>query len=58
MGCSLSGRVHNLMHMGKINLDHVYDALYAIFIRVSHVQLHEQVFEEIKLKNGVSFARW
>jgi hypothetical protein len=44
VGCSSSSHVHDLMYMGKVNPDCIYEALYSIFIMESHIQLHAQFF--------------
>jgi hypothetical protein len=37
VGYSSSGRVHDLMYMGKVKPSHVYEALYMTVIRVTRV---------------------
>jgi hypothetical protein len=46
VGDSSSGRIHDLMYMGKVKPAHVYESLYMTVIRLSHVQVHKQVFKE------------
>jgi hypothetical protein len=42
-----SGRVYDPIYMGKVKPACVYEALYMTVIRLSHVQVREQVFERV-----------
>jgi hypothetical protein len=54
VGDRSSGRIYDPIYTGKLNLAHIYEALYVIVTKLYRVQVCEQYFERVLTQKMVS----